>query len=137
LLRLRDVENFRNVRIETEILKSDLNCDQEVICDILYHVAHNSIQYYDRTKSDPFVKIVIHGTTDQTVFEVIDNGIGINSDVVPNIFDLFYRGTDTSKGSGLGLYLAKNAVDRLGGTIDVKSTKRRGTSVKVILGAKP
>jgi len=46
---------------------------------------------------------------------------------------MFYRTTEKSKGSGLGMYIVKQAVDKLRGTIKVKSTFGKGTSIKIVL----
>ncbi len=59
--------------------------------------------------------------------EVSDNGIGVESALVPRIFEMFFRASDRSDGSGLGLYIVRNAIERLSGTIDVHSEAGVGT----------
>lgn len=58
-----------------------------------------------------------------------DNGIGIAKEHMSNIFKMFYRATDTSHGSGLGLYIVKETIDKLKGTIKLKSEVNKGTQV--------
>lgn len=51
------------------------------------------------------------------VLDVIDDGEGIDPSIAPNIFNMFYRGSERSLGNGLGLYVCKKAVEQLRGTI--------------------
>jgi signal transduction histidine kinase len=66
---------------------------------------------------------------------VIDEGIGISQDALPNIFDTFYRaqGVETITGTGLGLSIVKDCVERHHGTITVESEKGKGTTFTVTL----
>ena len=52
---------------------------------------------------------------------ILDNGIGIEKERLNRVFELFYRATESAKGSGLGLYIVKDTIDRLGGRINVDS----------------
>ena len=62
-----------------------------------------------------------------------DNGIGIDENDLTKIFEMFYRATEQSDGSGIGLYIVKNAVDKLGGKISVASKFGHGTRFSIIL----
>ncbi len=64
--------------------------------------------------------------------EVTDDGEGISSDISSQIFDMFFRGSEQSIGSGLGLYIARTAVERMKGEIDWESESGK-TIFKVIL----
>ena len=69
---------------------------------------------------------------------VEDNGVGIKEDYAAKIFDPFVRANTDRKGSGLGLYIVKNAVDKLGGKIElVKSEPHVGTVFKLKFPVKP
>jgi signal transduction histidine kinase len=63
----------------------------------------------------------------------IDNGIGISEENVSRIFEMFFRATSLSTGSGLGLYIVKETIEKLGGTIEVNAALGQGTSFKMIL----
>ena len=65
--------------------------------------------------------------------KVIDNGEGIEASKLPNIFDMFYRATERSEGSGLGLYIVKKVADKLDARIEVDSVELEGTTFTVTI----
>ena len=67
----------------------------------------------------------------ETNIIVKDNGIGIDRKNIGKIFDMFYRVSETSIGSGLGLYIVKETVDKLSGKINVESEKGVGTTFQL------
>jgi len=71
------------------------------------------------------IKVSVTVTHATIIFE--DNGIGINQDLQEKVFNMFFRATEKSEGAGLGLYIVKEAIDKLGGTIEMKSTFGQGT----------
>jgi signal transduction histidine kinase len=111
----------------------DIPSDFQVMADkirlkvILSNLISNAIKYHDQSKSDLFIKISAEWFPTQIDISVEDNGIGIPQENHKKIFNMFYRGTEKSKGSGLGLYIAKEAVTKLGGTIHFKSTDNEGS----------
>jgi signal transduction histidine kinase len=98
---------------------------------ILNHIIQNAIHYADPTKPEPFVKIVVTYETQWVNIAVIDNGIGISNRHVDKVFNMFYRGTERSKGSGLGLYIAKETMTKLEGSISIDSEVSFGTIVQL------
>jgi signal transduction histidine kinase len=62
-----------------------------------------------------------------------DNGIGITKQNISKIFDMFYRASEQSGGSGLGLYIVKNAVEKLGGRVSVGSEPGSYTIFEIVL----
>ncbi|HLZ16844.1 MAG TPA: HAMP domain-containing sensor histidine kinase, partial [Cyclobacteriaceae bacterium] len=64
---------------------------------------------------------------------VTDNGQGIDEEHQAKIFDMFYRASERTKGSGLGLYILKRAVERLNGTIELTSKLNEGSTFVVKL----
>jgi signal transduction histidine kinase len=69
--------------------------------------------------------------------KIEDNGEGIDKEVLPCIFEMFYTTKATGKGTGLGLALAKTTVEEHGGTIEVESEKGKGTAfiIKLLLAS--
>ena len=64
-----------------------------------------------------------------------DNGKGIEKDHLPNIYKMFYRATDDGPGSGLGLYIVKEAIEKLKGHIHIESEVGKGTTVTMEIPA--
>jgi signal transduction histidine kinase len=60
-----------------------------------------------------------------------DNGIGVEFQYQEKIFDLFFRATDQSQGTGLGLFIVKDTVEKLKGRIEVESEPGRGTTFTI------
>ena len=98
---------------------------------ILDHVIRNSVEYYDASKPQPFVRVIITCKIHQATIEIIDNGIGISAVHIDKVSEMFYRGTERSKGSGLGLYIVKEAIQKLGGTLQIDSEINMGTIVSM------
>jgi signal transduction histidine kinase len=65
--------------------------------------------------------------------EVLDNGKGISAEYLGKIFEMFFRASEDSYGSGLGLYITKQVVEKLQGKIEVESVFNEGTTFKVWL----
>ncbi len=98
---------------------------------ILENIIENALYYYDRTKENCTLKIFAGIEGEELTVKVWDNGMGISEAVLPRIYDMFYRGTPRSPGSGLGLYLAKKAIEKLNGDIWVNSAENEFTEVRI------
>lgn len=93
---------------------------------------NNAFTYRNRTRGyETIVSVDIVTSASSVSITVRDNGVGIQAEALPKVFDLFYRGTDYGQGSGVGLYLVKGIVTSLSGTIDINSTEGVGTTVLV------
>jgi signal transduction histidine kinase len=100
---------------------------------LLQNLISNSIKYYDASKTNPFVKVEVFKNPDNVKIVVEDNGIGISKKYQDHVFDMFYRATERSDGSGLGLYIVKETIDMMGGSIDLSSEKDKGTSITLTI----
>lgn len=67
------------------------------------------------------------------VIEVQDNGMGIEPEYKDRVFDMYFRGSDHSKGNGLGLYIVKKTVQKMHGAIELETEFGKGTTVRVLL----
>ncbi|HYF69028.1 MAG TPA: MASE1 domain-containing protein [Ohtaekwangia sp.] len=96
---------------------------------ILNNIISNAIRY--RNGRDPVINIdvVVEENTARLVIE--DNGKGIDKEHLPNLCKMFYRATDDGAGSGLGLYIVKETMDKLQGKINIESTLGKGTTVSL------
>ena len=100
---------------------------------ILNNIISNAFRYYKNYINDSYIKVKIVVSSTRAVITVEDNGIGIKPDRLSKVFEMFYRGTDTSNGSGLGLYIAQESVAKLGGSIKVASEYERGTTFTITI----
>lgn len=99
---------------------------------LLKNIIGNSIKYR-KTDMDAWVKVNLSMNNKQTTIVIEDNGEGISENHIQKVFDMFYRGTTTSLGTGLGLYICKEIVNKLKGDIAIQSTPGIGTSIKIII----
>jgi signal transduction histidine kinase len=116
-------------------IDKDLNIqtDQYRLRILLTNLLANGIKYADTSKPNPLLTIKGRVKNNSLILSIEDNGIGIAADKLPKLFQMFYRATESESGSGLGLYIAKEAVEKLNGQIKVKSISRKGTTFLVSL----
>lgn len=101
---------------------------------ILRNLLSNAIKFSDRTKKVSVILIETDLREDNTfVLSITDNGVGIDKEYQERIFDMFYRGNERSDGNGLGLYIVRQAVEKLGGTLKFASQLGKGSSFMVTL----
>ncbi|TAF65575.1 MAG: PAS domain-containing sensor histidine kinase [Cytophagales bacterium] len=100
---------------------------------ILSNLISNSIKYIDRYKEDSYLKVLVKVTAEKTLIAIEDNGQGISKEHLPKIFDMFYRANQESEGSGLGLYIVKEIVEKLKGKIEIQSILGEGTIVNLTI----
>lgn len=118
-------------------IKVDIHDDAAVYSDknrlaiILNNLVSNAIRYQNVNVPNPFVNVKIDTSDTETDIVIRDNGIGIRKELHNKIFDMFYRVSEESVGSGLGLYLVKEAVAKLEGQIIVESDVGKGTSFTI------
>nr|WKN36958.1 HAMP domain-containing sensor histidine kinase [Tunicatimonas sp. TK19036] len=100
---------------------------------ILNNIISNAFKYrrYEVKKSR--IKIEINVSRKRANIRISDNGEGIASEHLAHIFEMFYRATDRSEGSGLGLYIVRETVEKLKGTIKLKSEPNQGTEFIIML----
>jgi signal transduction histidine kinase len=102
---------------------------------IVHNILSNSFKYCDESKGEMHVRMNVDVTPQELTLTFEDNGSGISPEAMPKIFNMFYRGNEKSDGAGLGLYIVKEAVEKLRGTIDLRSVEGTGTSVTIKLPA--
>lgn len=100
---------------------------------ILLNLISNALKYGDDTKEQKKIAVTATITPAHCVLQVADNGIGIHTDYIDNVFNMFYRATDRSQGAGLGLYIVKEMVEKLSGTIYITSELGEGTTIVITI----
>jgi len=125
------LENFENLAIDIDIQENGnkFYADALRMSSIFQNIISNAIKYRNPRIFNSFLSIKIDVTP--TVANIIfsDNGIGIKEEYLDKVFGMFVRATERSDGSGLGLYIVKQSVERIGGAIDIQSKHGEGTKI--------
>ncbi|MCB0733730.1 MAG: PAS domain S-box protein [Bacteroidetes bacterium] len=121
-------ENAERLKITIDVKQnSPFVSDSNRLSVVMNNLVSNAVRYMDVSKSNPYLKISVVSNSSSATVEVEDNGIGIEEKHLKSIFDLFYRANSESKGTGIGLYIVKETVTKLKGSILVKSKYKKGT----------
>lgn len=131
---LKYVPEASRIQFELDIPETAVvNTDKNRLKIVMSNLLSNAIRYHDFQKEDQFIRVKHHMNGKVFYLKVEDNGQGIASDHHSKIFDMFYRGHETSKGSGLGLYIVKETLLKLSGSIQLESAPGQGTTFTVKL----
>lgn len=98
---------------------------------LLKNIIGNAVKYHNPELVNPSVKVKISNKKGTIMIRVMDNGLGISEKNLPKIFDMFYRANSSVTGTGLGLYICKEIINRLEGNIEVESTLGKGTTFTI------
>ncbi|MEO5602194.1 MAG: ATP-binding protein [Cyclobacteriaceae bacterium] len=98
---------------------------------ILNNLVSNAIKYADSSKEISIINITIKVEEETATLTFQDNGIGIEENYIQKIFNMFFRATTKNEGAGLGLYIVKEAVEKLEGKIEVESRLGEGTLFRI------
>lgn len=110
------------------IQQKEFKSDAFRLSVILNNLISNAVKYQKPGETNPSVKLTINADEREANIFIEDNGIGIIEDHVNNVFKMFFRSNFTVTGLGIGLYIVKEALTRIGGEISVRSTYGEGTS---------
>ncbi len=131
------LEGSKRIRKEIKVNARKFYGDPVRMLEIFRNAISNAIKYQDFDKKDPFVSIKINVTAKYADIEISDNGIGIEKAHINKIFDMFYRASEQSEGSGIGLYILDQAVKKLNGTLAIKSRHLKGTTLSLTIPNSP
>jgi PAS domain S-box-containing protein len=130
---LANLKHFDRLQISTQISGETFHSDPFRLKVIFSNLISNAVKYQDFSKADSYLHIHITVSASQAEIELKDNGVGIEQAYQDRIFSMFFRATEQSEGSGLGLYIVKQAVTVLQGSIMLESTINKGTCFKIHL----
>lgn len=111
------------------IFKSDYN--QMKI--ILNNLMANAVKYHNLTQPNPYIRVSFKRIKNVVEIAIQDNGQGISRESIPKIFDMFYRASSNTEGTGLGLYIVQEALSKIKGIVLVDSELGKGSTFKVVL----
>ncbi|HIE51452.1 MAG TPA: PAS domain S-box protein [Armatimonadetes bacterium] len=107
--------------------------DRDQLAQVLLNLLSNAIKF---TPAGGKVRVRVEEKKDTFDLSVIDTGVGISAQDLPHIFEKFYRSRRAGvkmEGTGLGLPIAQELVERHGGTIEVESEEGKGSTFRVRL----
>lgn len=115
---LQNMKQGKGINFEIEIQQlADFYTDKFRFNTIVENLISNAIKYHKSTGTDRFIKITAISNENVLQLEIVDNGIGIPIEYHKKIFDMFFKISSKSEGSGIGLYIVKDTVEKLEGTI--------------------
>lgn len=98
---------------------------------VLSNLIANAIRYHDHRKENKFIRVYHHLTAASFSLHIEDNGQGITPEFQTKIFEMFFRGNESSQGSGLGLYIVKETLAKLSASIKLTSVPRKGSTFSI------
>ena len=131
---LKNKRSFISKKIKLNIhdVDKEVYSDSKWMIFILNQIIINSIKYSKKDKAE--IEIFSEEYKDNTVLYIKDNGIGIESDNLPRVFEKGFTGENgrkINKSTGIGLYLCKKLCDKLGQNIEINSVLNIETVVKI------
>lgn len=121
---------FINEVNETE----QVHTDRARLKVVLHNLISNSIKYRDQYKEENWIRITCTNSGTYWELTLEDNGIGIRQEYLDKVFNMYFRATDTSKGSGLGLFIVKETLAKINGSIHVESELGQFTKFVIRVG---
>jgi PAS domain S-box-containing protein len=115
------------------ISEGDFYSDKWRISEIFRNLIGNAIKYRNPQEPESIVEVTVAINPKGCKIIVVDNGIGIDQDKLPHVMEMFYRGTENSDGSGIGLYIVQKAVEKIDGTLEIWSKVNEGTKFQISL----
>lgn len=123
-------EIVRQIKVEQNI---PFYSDARRLSIIFNNLISNAIRYRDRSKDIQEITIQASIHPANATLTIRDNGIGIASEHLPSVFNMFFRATEKSEGAGLGLYIVKEMVGKLKGGITITSIRYQETLVSLTI----
>ncbi len=114
ILQLEGTNNFQSVKT--------------IFSSILHHLLENAFRFQKNSPNAALIKIETEHLDNGLQITITDNGPGIKEEYQPRIFELFKTASPVNQGTGMGLYIVKNQVQRLGGKIQLYSMSKIGTT---------
>jgi two-component system, sensor histidine kinase and response regulator len=119
------------IDFEVEVAQNgDFFSDDLKVRLVLNNLLSNAIKY---SPENPRIRISLFSDAQSATLKVRDNGSGITESEQDQVFKMFFRGTHPKSGSGLGLYIVRDAVTRLDGSISLQSEPGQGTEFTVVI----
>ena len=127
-------DNSKNIKRIVEInQQGTFVTDNTRLNIVIRNLISNALRYHNKDQDNPYLKIIVNATDKHAELQVVDNGQGIDEKHLEHIFTMFYTANKSSGGSGIGLYIVKEAIEKLGGTIKIESQINVGTKFIIVI----
>ena len=103
------------------------NSDEKRVSVIMKNLIFNAVKYQNFDQKNPVIIVNAKEDGNHLLLSVKDNGEGIEPEIQDKVYDMFFRASEKSSGSGLGLYIVKEMVGKLDGNIQLKSEPNKGS----------
>jgi len=120
-------ENLPEVPVESQLL-------EQVLINLLINAAQAFDKPVDENSMINLSVSMDNVKENQLTIEVSDNGCGMDEETMEKIFDPFFTTKSLEEGTGLGMYVVHNLIEKMGGKIEVDSRLGQGSHFRVILG---
>jgi signal transduction histidine kinase len=112
----------KSVQVNIDVAQKKAFISDRYRLQIIFNNLISNALRYKKDTGNAYIDINVNVYPKKVVIKIADNGIGIEKEHLPKIFDMFYRATNKTSGSGLGLFIVKETVGLLKGEVKVKST---------------
>jgi len=131
---LRNIPDAEGIQFEINLIEHEpFHTDCHRLNTVLENLISNAIKYHKRDGSARFIKVTGKTSKDELRLCIEDNGIGIAKTHHGKIFDMFFRLPSKVPGSGFGLYMVKEIIKKLHGSMEINSEEGKGTSFNIRL----
>lgn len=120
-------KNAKKITKSVVVKGAKLFSDSQRLQEVLRNLISNAIIYSSKERINSFVKVKVRCGQNLCTVVVEDNGIGIKKGYQDKIFQMFYRANEHVEGSGIGLYIVQQSINKLGGEVHVESKLNSGT----------
>ncbi len=125
----RYMPGMEKVSITIDVQGSgDFCTDKKRISVVLNNLLSNAIKYHNSQEQKPFVQVSVRHSAEQATVVIRDNGIGIPQSHIDKVFNMFVRATEKQSGSGLGLYIVYEILEKMKGGVSVHSQEGKGST---------
>jgi signal transduction histidine kinase len=122
----------KQIKVKTDInIKESFISYPVLVKVVIENLIENAIDFASPVNPHIYIRAALQ--KGNVIIEVEDNGEGIKEEISSQVFEMFFRGSERSSGNGLGLYIARKAVEKLSGQLTFKNNGGDGTTFTVTI----